>query len=183
MSETTLCQIDLGALFKFKIKFGGVIDFNNKLNKFMNGSPFRTFDSSSQHFVTPSRKTTPHHCNADKKIMPVCSIELTDLSGLSRNLFGEDLSNRPANNYLNINAKLFRWPPLIFIQVTFYHIRHPYFSNILHQYELLWLKPLLIKAVRPFSRLKLTRGIIGFSDKLWHPPSKNSQYYTMDSKE
>lgn len=74
----------------------------------MNGSPFRTFDPTSQHFVTPSRKTTPHHCNADKKTMPACSIELTDLSGLSRNLFGEDISNRQPANPLNINAKLFR---------------------------------------------------------------------------
>lgn len=74
----------------------------------MNGSPFRTFDPSSQHFVTPSRKTTPHHCNADKKIMPICPIQQADLAGLSRNLFGEEVFNRQPSNHLNLNAKLFR---------------------------------------------------------------------------
>lgn len=74
----------------------------------MNGSPFRSFDPSSQLYVTPSRKTTPHHCNADRKVMHNYCLPQADMNGLSRNLFGDENSYRQPQNSVNVNAKLFR---------------------------------------------------------------------------
>lgn len=46
------------------IKF---IWFNNNINiKIMNESPL-SYHQGKQVYITPSRKPTPHHCNADKK--------------------------------------------------------------------------------------------------------------------
>lgn len=33
----------------------------------MNGSPLATCNSMEDSYVTPSRKPTEHHCNADRK--------------------------------------------------------------------------------------------------------------------
>lgn len=74
----------------------------------MSDSPFRNIGGSSQLFLTPSRKTTPHHCNADRKVMPACNVQQADLSSLSRNLFGQENYSRQSNAYQHVDAKLFR---------------------------------------------------------------------------
>ena len=51
----------------------------------MNASPFRIEPVSSAH-LTPSRPTTSHHCNAERKHYPS---RTSNLSSVSRNLFAD----------------------------------------------------------------------------------------------
>ena len=74
----------------------------------MNGSPFRSLPTDVQDYYTPSRKTTPHHCNADRKNYPSYGSQQVNLSTLNRNLFGEENQFRRSNGYDTVNAKLFR---------------------------------------------------------------------------
>ena len=70
----------------------------------MNGSPVMSYHS--ELFLTPSRKPTQHHCNADRKHAPFKALDEAALAPLCKNLFGERMdfqSNNPA-----CNAKLFR---------------------------------------------------------------------------
>lgn len=41
----------------------------------MNGSPVSSCHYSHEQFITPSRKPTQHHCNADKKQNPFCKLD------------------------------------------------------------------------------------------------------------
>ena len=59
----------------------------------MNGSPFRSTPVPSAH-MTPSRPTTSHHCNAERKHYPS---RTSDLSNISRNLFADSFSLHSSN--------------------------------------------------------------------------------------
>lgn len=53
----------------------------------MNESPISTCQPSSPQFITPSRKPTQHHCNADKKPRPACRLDAAVLAPICRNIF------------------------------------------------------------------------------------------------
>ena len=64
----------------------------------MSSSPFAACKYSSEVYITPSRKPTEHHCNADKKEQSFVSLSEQDLAPLCRNLFREP--TEPARLYV-----------------------------------------------------------------------------------
>lgn len=73
----------------------------------MNGSPFGSSTYKSDSYITPSRKPSQHHCNADKKQHPFTVLDEADLAPICRNLFGET-GNRLNSCGQGVNAKLLR---------------------------------------------------------------------------
>lgn len=53
----------------------------------MNGSPMSSYNGPNTQFITPSRKPTQHHCNADKKQSQFCQLDENVLVQIRRNLF------------------------------------------------------------------------------------------------
>lgn len=78
----------------------------------MNSSPV-AHTSSSQNYVTPSRKPTEHHCNADRKPRPQVRPIDSLIDVHCKNLFEdkENLAQAERGNVQmgNVKAKLFRW--------------------------------------------------------------------------
>ena len=74
----------------------------------MNSSPLRSNDHIYSFLQTPTRKPTEHHCNAERKVMPYAVITQSDLSSVSRNLFGNYDNSNAYNMSSACNAKLFR---------------------------------------------------------------------------
>ena len=72
----------------------------------MNGSPFRNCMPTPDYF-TPARKTSAHHCNAERKNLPYYLCPPNDVSHLSRNLFPGE-TNWNQHIAPPVNAKLFR---------------------------------------------------------------------------
>lgn len=72
----------------------------------MSNSPiYDRFDSDI--FITPSRKPTQHHCNADRKHNFHTAIEQNNLGPICRKLFAEE--GAFARSYVpGVNAKLLR---------------------------------------------------------------------------
>lgn len=60
----------------------------------MNESPISSCQPSSPQFITPSRKPTQHHCNADKKPRPTCRLDAAVLAPICRNIFEEEQPRR-----------------------------------------------------------------------------------------
>ena len=84
-----------------------IIWFNNNINiKIMNDSPVSSYNSLNNQFITPSRKPTQHHCNADKKQNQFCKLDENVLVQIRRNLFEELSSNKMGGG--GVNAKLMR---------------------------------------------------------------------------
>ena len=73
----------------------------------MNGSPVTSYHYSYEQLITPSRKPTQHHCNADKKQNPFCRLDESVLAPICRNLF-EDYVVSIKGNGGGVNAKLMR---------------------------------------------------------------------------
>jgi hypothetical protein len=72
----------------------------------MNGSPLSSCHQQDK-FITPSRKPTPHHCNADKKQRPFCKLDSTALAPICRNIFEEEYTYK-ASGGAGVNAKHMR---------------------------------------------------------------------------
>ena len=72
----------------------------------MNNSPIST-SYQHQHYNTPSRKPSEHHCNADRKLRQNTQLDQQSLAPLCRILFQEsDVSSR--QNAPSFNTKLLR---------------------------------------------------------------------------
>lgn len=69
----------------------------------MNGSPFRSMNCSTPDWMTPARKTTPHHCWADRKDNQY--LRQPAMGDVSRRLFDQTESR---NGDQRVQAKLFR---------------------------------------------------------------------------
>ncbi len=74
----------------------------------MNSSPLRSNDHIYSLLQTPTRKPTAHHCNAERKVMPCVMISQSNLSSVSRNLFGNYDNSNVYNMNSGCNARLFR---------------------------------------------------------------------------
>lgn len=73
----------------------------------MSESPLPSYYCSPDVYITPSRKPTQHHCNADKKHTPFLQVDPAALAPLCRNLFAETPDHsRPYA--AGVNAKLLR---------------------------------------------------------------------------
>lgn len=58
-------------------------------------------------YITPARRTTEHHCNAERKRQPFLNLSDNDLAPLCRNLFPSP--QYQSKDYTqSVNAKLLR---------------------------------------------------------------------------
>jgi len=70
----------------------------------MNGSPFRGLNYSTPDWITPARKTTPHHCWAERKDNQFIGRQPA-IGDVTRKLFG---SSEARTGDQIVQAKLFR---------------------------------------------------------------------------
>ncbi len=85
----------------------------------MNSNFFESFSYEYSSSSTPPKKTSTHHCNADKKNNPFRSYHQDELNPIRRNLFGEASTGSCYTGGSTMTTKLLRWDDIYAVWVVY----------------------------------------------------------------